>query len=357
MTIARAMLASSAWELRTMTSERMDRTALVIGATGGIGSETAKALLRRGWRVRALTRDTARAERNFVRIGAVQWLEGDAMRESDVVASARGVSLIVHAANPPGYRDWRGLALPMLRHAIAGARAAGARIVLPGNLYNYGPNVGDVVAEDAPQHPATRKGRVRVEMEALLAAAAADGVHSLVIRAGDYFGPHGPSSWFGNVMVRSGRPVRFVIYPGRRGVGHSFAYLPDLAEAIARLAEIEATLAPVEVVHFAGHWLERGEEIAEAIRRVAGVPRAPILPFPALLLYLGAIASPTLREAIEMRYLWQKPLRLDNRKLVSLIGPEPHTPLDAAVRASLEALGCEPPTLAPDRPQAASPSL
>jgi nucleoside-diphosphate-sugar epimerase len=325
-----------------MASERMERTALVIGATGGIGSETAKALLRRGWRVRALTRDKGRAERDFARLGAVQWIAGDAVRESDVVAAARSASLIVHGANPPGYRDWRGLALPMLKHAIAAARVTGARVVLPGNLYNFGADAGDIVTENAPQHPATRKGRVRAEMEALLAAAAADGVRSLVIRAGDYFGPHGPSSWFGNLMVRPGRPVRFVIYPGRRGVGHSFAYLPDLAETIGRLADIEATLAPAEVVHFAGHWLARGEEIAETIRRVAGVPRAPILPFPALFLYLGAIASPTLREAIEMRYLWQKPLRLDNRKLVALIGAEPHTPLDHAVRESLEALGCVP---------------
>ncbi|HEV2548695.1 MAG TPA: hypothetical protein VGU20_15245 [Stellaceae bacterium] len=230
----------------------------------------------------------------------------------------------------------------MLRHAIAAARAAKARLVLPGNLYNFGPDAGDTVAENAPQHPATRKGQVRVEMEALLATAASDGMRSLVVRAGDYFGPHGPSSWFGNLMVRPGRPVRFIIYPGRRGVGHSFAYLPDLAEAMARLADIEALLAPAEVVHFRGHWLERGEEIAQAIRRVAGVPRAPILPFPALLLYLGAIASPTLREAVEMRYLWHLPLRLDNRKLVSLIGAEPHTQLEAAVRGSLEALGCVP---------------
>jgi nucleoside-diphosphate-sugar epimerase len=340
-----------------MASERIDRTALVIGATGGIGSETAKALLRHGWRVRALTREKARAERNFARLGVVQWIEGDAMRESDVVAAAGGASLIIHAANPPGYRDWRRLALPMLKHAVAAARVARARLVLPGNLYNFGPDAGNVIAEGAPQHPATRKGRVRVEMEALLATAAAEGVRSLVVRAGDYFGPHGPSSWFGNVMVRPGRPVRFVIYPGRRGVGHSFAYLPDLAEAVARLADIEATFAPAEVVHFAGHWLERGEEIAEAIRRVAGVPQAAILPFPRLLLYLGAIASPTLREAIEMGYLWQKPLRLGNHKLVALIGAEPHTPLDQAVRSSLEALGCLPPALISARSQADSHSF
>ena len=135
------------------------RSALVIGATGGIGGETATALLEHGWSVRALTRDVARAERDFARLGAVQWVRGDAMRDSDVVAAARGTHLIVHAANPPGYRHWRALALPMLDNTIAAARANGARVVLPGNVYNFGPDAGAVVAENAPQHPQTRKAK------------------------------------------------------------------------------------------------------------------------------------------------------------------------------------------------------
>ena len=31
--------------------------------------------------------------------------------------------MIVHAANPPGYKNWRGLALPMLKNTIAAAVA------------------------------------------------------------------------------------------------------------------------------------------------------------------------------------------------------------------------------------------
>ena len=324
------------------------RTALVIGATGGIGGGVAQALIARGWRLRALTRSRARAARAFARLGPVDWVAGDALRAADVIAAAKGARIIFHGANPPGYRHWRELALPMLASAIAAAQTSGARLILPGNIYNYGPDAGPVLDEGAPQHPLTRKGRIRVEMEEMLAAAAATGVRSLVVRAGDFFGPHAPSSWFAGAMVRPGRRLRFVVYPGRRDVGHAFAYLPDLAAAIARLAEIEARLAPVESVHFAGHWLEHGGELAEAIRRVGENPRAPILPFPAALLYLAAPFSPLMREVIEMRYLWREPLRLDNRKLVSLIGDEPHTPLDEALRTSLAALGCLPGT---DRPR------
>ena len=316
------------------------KIALIIGATGGIGSAVASALMARGWRVRALTRDGARARRDFARLGAVEWIEGDAMHAGAVVAAAAGAQLILHGANPPGYRNWRDLVLPMLESSIAAARASGARLVLPGTIYNFAPEDGPLLDERTPQRPTTRKGRIRVAMEQRLAQAAASGVRSLVIRAGDFFGPFAPSSWFAGAMVRPGQPVRFVIYPGRRAVGHAFAYLPDLAEAIARLAAIETRLAPFEVVHFAGHWLERGVAMAEAIRRVAGAPSAPILPFPAALLPLAAPFSTTLREMIELRYLWHVPLRLDNRKLETLIGAEPHTPLDEAVRESLGRLGC-----------------
>ena len=315
------------------------QTALIIGAGGGVGGAAARALIAHGWRVRGLAREPERTRRLFGS-GPIEWIAGDAMRPGEVIAAARGAHTIVHAAHPPGYRNWRGLALPMLASAIAAARASGARLVLPGTVYNYGPDAGAVVDERAPQHPSTRKGRIRVEMEGMMAAAAATGVRSLVVRAGDFFGPHAPSSWFSAAMVRPGKPVRFVIYPGKRGVGHAFAYLPDLAEAMARLLAIEARLPAFETVHFAGHWLADGADIARSIRRVAGVPRAPILPFPAALLYLAAPFNATFREMIEMRYLWQEPLRLDNRKLETLIGSEPHTPLDEAVRQSLAGLGC-----------------
>jgi nucleoside-diphosphate-sugar epimerase len=43
-----------------------------------------------------------------------------------------------------------------------------------------------------------------------------------------------------------------------------------------------------------------------------------------------------------MRYLWREPLRLDNAKLVAVLGEEPHTPLDRAVRDTLRGLGCRP---------------
>src|SRR5262249_23534891 len=123
----------------------MNRTALVIGATGGIGSETARALAANGWTVRALHRNPKEAAARCGRFGAVEWVQGDAMNASEVVAAAAGASVVVHGANPPGYRNWKGLALPMLESSIAAAKAAGARIVFPGTVYNFGPDAPRLV--------------------------------------------------------------------------------------------------------------------------------------------------------------------------------------------------------------------
>ena len=77
--------------------------------------------------------------------------------------------------------------------------------------------------------------------------------------------------------------------------------------------------------------------MAQAVQQGAG-GALPIRPFRWLPVYLGAPFATFLREVIEMRYLWRTTLQLDNARLVALLGSEPHTPLDRAVRASREAL-------------------
>lgn len=154
------------------------RTALVLGMTGAAGRAVTRALGERGWRLRALHRDPERA-RAATGFGDMEWVRGDAMEADSVAAAARGVNLIFHGVNPPGYRKWRELAPPMLQHSIAAARATGARIVFPGNVYNFGPDAWPVAHEDSPQRPKTRKGAIRVQMEESLRRGAASGARLL----------------------------------------------------------------------------------------------------------------------------------------------------------------------------------
>lgn len=312
------------------------RIALVLGATGGIGGEFASRLASAGWQVRALHRDPARAGKD----GRFQWIKGDAMAAADVAKAAKGASLIVHAVNPPGYRDWEKVVLPMLDNTIAAAEANGARIVLPGTVYNYGPDAFPVITDDAPQNPLTRKGKIRGEMERRLKQAAARGrARVLIVRAGDFFGPTAANSWFSQGLVKAGSRPKAITYPGRRGVGHQWTYLPDMAEVLLRLIE-HPDLEDFASFNMGGHWDGDGTAMIGAIRRALDEPFLPVKKTPWLMMRLASPFVTFLREVMEMRYLWQVPVRLDNARLLALLGSEPHTPLDEAVKATLMGIGC-----------------
>ncbi len=316
------------------------RTALIIGATGSFGAHALCALVRHGWTVRALARDPGKARQQAGDRMPIEWIEGDAMNPADVAMAPAGVSLIVHAANPPRYKNWRGLALPMLRATIAAAKAEGARIVVPGNVYNFAPDAGPAIAEDALQAPVTRKGKVRVEMEAMLCEAANDGAKVLILRAGDFFGPAAPNSCLAWLTTRKAGRVTSVYRPGP--AAHAFAYLPDLAETLGRILEREDELADFEVFHFAGHCLAGGDDLAQAIRRAANDAAIPIKPFPYPMLIALSPFVTLFRELLEMRYLWEKPIGLSDAKLRAFLGDVPVTPLDTAVREALADLDVTP---------------
>jgi nucleoside-diphosphate-sugar epimerase len=313
-----------------------EKTALVLGATGGIGGEVARRLLARGWRVTALHRDPARVAG---RAPGFDWVAGDALDGAAVLSAAAGARLIVHAVNPPGYRNWKTLVLPMLDSTIEAARVVGARILLPGTVYNYGPDVFDgPIGEDAPQNPTTVKGRIRVEMEQRLERAAAEGTPVTIVRAGDFFGPDAANNWFSQGLVKPGRPVTSIQRPGARGVGHQWAYLPDVAETMIRLIEREAELPAFARFHLGTHWDQDGEAMIAAIARAVG-GRPKVRAFPWWLIGAARPVVPLFRELHEMRHLWTTAVRLDGRRLAAFLGEIPETPLDVAVTATLAGLG------------------
>lgn len=309
--------------------------ALILGVNGGVGSQVSRMLQQRGWRVRAMTRQQTASRTN----GDVEFVTGDAMNRQDVLDAAKDARLIVHAVNPPGYRNWDRQVLPMLDNTIAAAEACGARIVFPGSVYNFGPDAFPLLTEESPQKPFTRKGTLRVEMERRLKMASMRGVPVLIVRAGDFFGPDARNNWFSQMLVRPGKPARSVQNPAAPHAGHQWAYLPDVAETIGRLLDRAGELPAFAVYHMEGFWDFDGLQLIEAIERVVGHP------VKRRRLFWSGIKSaapfvPLFREVLEMQYLWQMPIRMSNRKLTDFLGTEPKTPIDVAVSTTLASLGC-----------------
>ncbi len=182
----------------------------------------------------------------------------------------------------------------------------------------------------------------------MLRDAARDGVKGLMLRAGDFFGPAAPNSALGWLTLRSRRPGALRLFA--RAASASATPSP-ICPTWPRPWPACWTAKPIWPISRASTspatgW--RGATIWRTpIRRASGDARIPILPFPYPLVVALSPFNETLRELLEMRYLWRRPIGLDNAKLRAFLGDVPSTPLDAAIRATLADMGCLPQAHAP----------
>lgn len=307
----------------------MEQEVLVVGANGRIGRAALEAFLEAGWKVRAFVRNGS-AER--VRSG-VTIFEGDAFDARAVAAAAEGADLIVNALNPP-YERWT-TELPRITASILhAAKESGASVILPGNVYNYGEGMPETLREDTPHAPTTRKGALREEMEAAYRSAAAEGVQTIVVRAGDYIEQEQTGNWFDSYIANE-VDKGVVTYPGQLDRVHSWAFLPDVARAMVGLAEARSTLDAFDAFGFAGFSIT-GAELIAAIETAAGRP-LKVKKFPWSIIRVVGLFSPAMREVIEMRYLWDVPHGIDGAKLARTLPHFRSTELNAAIADALGA--------------------
>ena len=311
---------------------------LILGANGRLGCAAAQAFDAAGWHVLAQVRREPSpllpASASVIRVAL-----SDA---TALAAAAAGASVLVHAVNPV-YTRWDAEALPALRTGLDVAERLGAHFMLPGNVYNFGASMPPLLLENTPSRPSTRKGEIRVQMEALMAQrASAGGFTASVVRAGDFFGA-GTGSWLDMAIVKSLRTGKLV-YPGPLDLAHAWAYLPDLARAFVRVAT-QPQRAAFASWHFEGYTLTGTELLAALETTAIELGLAPTRGFrrgrmPWGLIGAVGLVVPAWRELEQMAYLWRVPHALDGSRLAALPGGARHTtPLAVALRESLLALG------------------
>jgi nucleoside-diphosphate-sugar epimerase len=313
------------------------RTVLVLGANGRFGLAAAKAFAAAGWQVLAHVRRDAVAGMP----ARAELVRAPLASLGEALVGRPMPSVVVHAVNPI-YTRWDEEALPAARAGMDLAERFGARFMLPGNVYNYGAAMPARLDESTPQRPTTAKGRIRAEMERELEQRAAAGqLRSTVITAGDFFG-EGSGSWLDQAIVKPIATGR-LDYPGDPALVHAWAYLPDLARAFVATAEL-ADLAAFERFTFAGHSVTGAVFLAAVERAAATLGLAPARPWrhgtmPWPLIRAVSLVVPLWRELAKMAYLWRVPHALDGARLAARCPGLSATPLEAALAASLAALG------------------
>ncbi|MBL8567995.1 MAG: SDR family NAD(P)-dependent oxidoreductase [Phreatobacter sp.] len=311
----------------------MAELVLVLGAGGGFGGAIAAELARAGIPVRAFVRRAEQAAALADSPG-VEIVEGDAQDRSRLAQCAEGVATIVHAINYP-YPQWDPAMREVSAKIIATARDAGARLVFPGNVYGFSPEAGRALPEDAPQEPATRKGRLRAEIEFMIQRGTDDGrMAALIVRSGDFYGPTVRNGLVDRVFGRAaqGRAIQAL---GRLTMPHQWAYVPDVARLAVALLRVPQRLRPFEVVHVAGHVVMRQLDFLREVAAAAGRPNLPIRTMPWWLVRLGALIDPMARELLELAYLFDEAIILDDPNRRRLLPEFQPTPLATAIAVTL----------------------
>lgn len=208
----------------------MTKNVLILGANGRFGRATHKAFTDAGWNVTALVRPGKSQGPNTI--------EADASDPTALSVAAKGFDVIVNALNPP-YHKWAEMLPVLTASVIAAARASGATVLIPGNVYNYGTNPPALLSAETPQTAATGKGALRVEMER--AYRDAPNVRTIILRGGDFIEAEKTGNWFDSQITN--KVAKGVItYPGPTDQTHAWAYLSDMARAAVALCEIRESL-------------------------------------------------------------------------------------------------------------------
>jgi nucleoside-diphosphate-sugar epimerase len=303
----------------------MTETHVVIGGSGASGSVVVRLLAERGGHVRAISRGGAFSVPPGVETVGTDATNADRMREV-----CDGADVVYHCAMPP-FAHWRAQFPPMTDAILAGAEAAGARLVFADDTWMYGA-VNTPMTEDLPSRPVSNRGVLRAWLaEKLLRAHDQGRVAVTIARAGELYGPSVESvlakGLFGAAVA--GRPARWF---GRLDMPLTPTYIEDFGRAMVTLGERSEALGRAWHVPTAPP--TTGREFVRAVFDTAGTKQR-VVPISSRTARVLGLVSPLAREGAEILYQFEQPFVVDSTDFTRSFNDSP-TSYQDGIRATLD---------------------
>jgi nucleoside-diphosphate-sugar epimerase len=303
----------------------------IFGAAGAIGRAVGAELESRGVQFRVVGRSRQKLEEAFGKMTHAEVFPADLSEARSAGAAARGVDTIIYCVGLP-YPSHHLHPVLMRTTVDAATLVRVERLVLPSSVYSYGVPRTSRVAETHPREPHTRKGKFRKEQEDIVMEAhAAGALQGMIVRLPDFYGPDADIG-LANPMFRAALAGKTANWVGPVNPPHEFVYVPDTGPVIVDLASRTDTFG--EAWNFGGAATINTMDFITRIYRAVG--RAPKYRTvgAGMLKFLGWF-NPTMREVLEMLYLQETPVILDDSKLLAKL-PVHKTPYDEGIRQTLD---------------------
>lgn len=258
---------------------------------------------------------------------------GDAADPAFTTRVTAGADVVYFCLNATNYARWADEFPPLQRAVLAGAEAAGARLVVLDNLYAYGPTHGQDLVETLQARPTSIKGSTRAAMTVeLLEAHDAGRIEVAVGRASDYFGPGATHSALGETVFGTALTGRTAQVMGNPDQPHSYSYTPDVAAALITLATQPGATGAVWHLPVAETRTTRA--IIDHVYGLAGSRPHSFAAGRTTLQLLGLI-KPPMREYLHTLYQFTDRWVVDDTKFRAAFG-DLVTPLDDALATTLQ---------------------
>ncbi|MBN2400661.1 NAD-dependent epimerase/dehydratase family protein [candidate division KSB1 bacterium] len=240
--------------------------AFVTGASGFIASHLLRALIIKGWDVRALVHNTALDE-----IPSIESVAGDIRDGTTLENALAGVDAVFHLAAAVGSivtdsHAFHKVNVDGTQALLAAAQRVGVkRVVHFSSIGVLGAvKTGETAEEDYPPAPRTIYDKTKLAAEKAAGFAAANGLDVVIIRPGWVYGPGDRRTFkFISAICRK----KFALIAGAPG-RQTPVYIDDLVAGILLVA---AKGRPGAIYHLAGDEILTAEEMARTVAAACGV--------------------------------------------------------------------------------------
>ncbi|QAU43914.1 NAD(P)H-binding protein [Bradyrhizobium guangzhouense] len=288
---------------------------VVVGA-GPVGRETARLLAEQGHSVILTSRNAGSID-----VGPVRTVSSDATDAAQLAGFTKGADAIFMCAMA-AYHRWPTDFFPIMDGTVKAAEQVGAKLIVAGNVYGYGAGAVSPLTPELEPDPTSRKGTTR---HIMWQRALRSNVPAIEVRASDYLGK-GAVTYFSLLALPSllkNEPVSFL---GDLDAPHAWSFTGDTARTL------------VAASRYTGEWgrafhvPSQSVSVRELVQKFADALKidAPNL----RRLTSADLESSGFGEAVEMSYLFEKPLLLDADDTEKRLGVTASS-LDMMVRDTL----------------------
>ncbi|MGI8634177.1 MAG: NAD(P)H-binding protein [Segetibacter sp.] len=292
-----------------------------MGATGPIGTETAKQLINYTDKIRLVSRNPKKVNVTDTVLSA------DLTNAEDVDKAIAG-SQIVYLTIGFEYKTaiWKKTWPALMENVIAACKKYNSKLVLFDNVYMYDRNFLSNMTEETPVRPTSKKGAIRAEIaERLLDETRKGNLTALIARSADFFGP---STVYKN--FKKGKKANWFADVNKV---HNFTFYTDAAKGTAILGNTPEAYnqvwhLPTDNTHITGkQWIEL------FARQMDVKPSYMVVP--EWLAGIMGIFVPMLKELKEMIYQYDRNYFFNSSKFDKAFNYKPLTP-DEAVKTMVK---------------------